>query len=135
MREQFDSLIVSLIAIQEFSKDIHYTCHGDSFFSKHLLVDKFNFYEAIDLIKETCLLGNGDRPLASIEYLKNAAGRLIAPKENDDKANFEFLCDLVYNTLEQIDSIEGLNKADENVIGGIAQKLQQYKGLINLQVV
>ena len=42
-REQIDDLIVQLIVVKEFSKDIHYTCHGESFYAKHLLVDKFDF--------------------------------------------------------------------------------------------
>lgn len=134
MREQFDNLIVYLMVIQNFSKDIHYTCHGDAFYSKHILVDKFNFDDDIDLIKECCLLGNGDRPLASVEYLEKAQELLFPPAEND-LLNFKNLNKLLYDALMLIDKMEGLSRADENVIGNIAQKLQQYKGLINLQVV
>lgn len=135
MREQFDNLIVELMTIQNFSKDIHYTCHGDAFYSKHLLVDKFNFDDAIDLIKETCLLGNGDRPLASVEYMQKAVAIIPIPQESDDRENFKTLNALIFKALNLIDSMQDLSKADENVIGGIAQDLQQYKGLINLQVV
>lgn len=135
MREQFDNLIVNLMVIQNFSKDIHYTCHGDAFFSKHLLVDKFNFDDAIDLVKETCLLGNGDRPLASVEYMQKSLAIIPIPQESDDRENFKTLNALIFKALNLIDSMQELSKADENVIGGIAQDLQQYKGLINLQVV
>lgn len=134
MREQFDNLIVNLIVIQEFSKDIHYTCHGEGFFGKHLLVDKFNFYDDIDLIKECCLLGNGDRPLASVEYLQKTIAILPIPLEDNDLENFKTLGALLFKTLGLIDDMQDLSRADENVIGGIAQKLQQYKGLINLQL-
>lgn len=134
MREQFDNLIVNLMVIQEFSKDIHYTCHGEGFFGKHLLVDKFNFNEDIDLIKECCLLGNGDRPLVSKEYLGRAFNLIPTPEIKTDKENFAELNSLIFETLGSIDKLENISKADENVIGGIAQKLQQYKGLINLQV-
>lgn len=134
MREQIDNLIINLMVIQNFSKDIHYTCHGDAFYSKHLLVDKFNFDEAIDLLKECCLLGNGDRPLTSKEYLGRAFNLIPSPELKTDKENFEFLGKIIFETLEQIDDIPDLSKANENVIGGIAQDLQQYKGLINLQV-
>lgn len=134
MREQFDSLIITLIAIENFSKDIHYTAHGEAFYSKHIFVDKFNFNEDIDLLKECCLLGNGDRPKAAMFYLEQAAKLLIEPKENNDKNNFIYLSSLIEKTLEIINNMQGLTKADENVIGGIAQNLQQYKGLINLQV-
>lgn len=135
MREQFDNLVVKLMVIQNFSKDIHYTCHGDAFFSKHLLVDKFNFDDAIDLIKETCLLGNGDRPLVSKEYLGRAFNVVPTPETKTDEENFKQLNDLLFDVLQLIDNMQDLSKADENVIGGIAQDLQQYKGLINLQVV
>lgn len=134
MREQIDSLIVALIVIKEFSKDIHYTAHGEAFFAKHLLVDKFSFDDDIDLLKECCLLGNGERPKSSKFYIEKASALLIEPKENEDKINFIFLDGLLERTLEAINNMQGLTKADENVIGGIAQKLQQYKGLINLQV-
>ena len=134
MREQIDNLIINLMVIQEFSKDIHYTCHGEGFFGKHLLVDKFNFSDDIDLLKECCLLGNGDRPLVSKEYLGRAFNKVPTPETKTDKENFNQLNSLLFDTLKQIDNMQGLSKADENVIGGIAQKLQQYKGLVNLQV-
>lgn len=134
MRDQLDNLIVALIAIKEFSKDIHYTCHAEAFYSKHLLVDKFNFDESLDLIKECCLLGNGIRPLASVEYLQRAINQLAIPEEKNDKKNFETLDNMISECLIKIEAMQHLTKADENVIGGIAQDLQQYKGLINLQV-
>lgn len=134
MREQIDNLIICLMAVREFSKDIHYTAHGEAFYSKHLLVDKFNFDESIDLLKECCLLGNDERPLASVEYLQRAINLLVIPEENNDKKNFETLGELISRALQLIQNMQDLTKADENVVGGIAQDLQQYKGLINLQI-
>ena len=134
MREQIDNLIVALIAIDNFSRDIHYTAHSDAFYAKHLLVDKFNFSDATDLLIECCLLGHDERPNASQYYLEQASRLIIEPKENDDRINFIFLNGLIERTLEAIDNMTDLTKADENVIGGIAQDLQQYKGLINLQI-
>lgn len=134
MREQIDNLIVALIVIKEFSKDVHYTSHGEAFYAKHLLVDKFNFDESIDLLKECCLLGKGERPLPAKEYINKASNKLITPNESDDKRNFEALNDMLGITLDLINGMTDLTKADENVIGGIAQDLQQYKGLINLQI-
>ena len=134
MRQQIDDLIINLMVIQEFSKDIHYTAHGEGFFAKHLLVDKFDFNEDLDLLKECCLLGNGERPLASKEYFEKAYLKLMMPSKENDKANFEYLGNILFELLEQIDDMQNLSRADENVIGNIAQKLQQYKGLINLQV-
>lgn len=134
MREQIDNLIVNLMVIGEFSKDIHYTCHGEAFFGKHLLVDKFDFNEDIDLLKECCLLGNGDRPLVSKEYLGRTFNAVPTPETKTDEENFRQLNYLLLDVLQLIDNMQDLSKADENIIGGIAQKLQQYKGLVNLQI-
>lgn len=134
-REQIDNLIVLLIAIDSFSKDIHYTAHSEAFYAKHLLVDKFNFDESKDLLIECCLLGNDERPLPSKEYLRRASDITPIPALNNDKANFENLRTILINdALTTISNMQDLSKADENVIGGIAQDLQQYKGLINLQI-
>lgn len=133
-REQIDRLIVQLITIREFGKDIHYTCHGEAFYAKHLLVDKFDWDEHIDMLKECCLLGNDERPKASKEYLRMAQEELLNPEEKDDKENFTILYDLIDGALIGMKYMQDLTKADENVIGGIAQDLQQYKGLINLQI-
>lgn len=133
-REQIDDLIVQLITIREFSKDIHYTCHGEAFYAKHLLVDKFGWDEHIDLLKECCLLGKDERPMPGREYLDNAQKMLAKPAINDDKLNFVKLVSYINGALQIISEAKDLSKADENVIGGIAQDLQQYKGLINLQI-
>lgn len=132
--EQINQLIVYLLVISHFSKDIHYTAHGETFYAKHLLVDKFKFDDHIDLLKECCLLGNGERPLSAKNYLTKAIPLLVEPKENDDKDNFEILNGYIEQALDLINKMSVLSKADENVIGGIAQDLQQYNGLINLQV-
>lgn len=134
MREQIDQLIIYLMAIQGFSKDIHYTCHGEAFYSKHLLVDKFNFDEDIDVLKECCLLGSGEKPLPTAEYMKETVKILAVPKI-DDRINFEYLIGLIQRTLSNvIDEFTSPSKADENIIGTIAQKLKQYKGLLDLQL-
>lgn len=133
-REQIDDLIVLLIAIDNFSKDIHYTAHSEAFYAKHLLVDKFNFADSIDTLIECCLLGNAERPLDSKTYLEKAIEKLPIPSLKDDKENFEILDNMILTAMMNINLMQNLSKADENVIGGIAQDLQQYKGLINLQI-
>ena len=133
-REQIDDLIVQLIVIKEFSKDIHYTCHGEAFYAKHLLVDKFSWDEHIDLLKECCLLGNDERPRDNKFYLSKANALIPILSDRSDEYNFKMLYSAVNSGLMIIDAMQDLTKADENVIGGIAQDLQQYKGLINLQV-
>lgn len=133
-RAEIDSLIALLIVVKEFSKDIHYTAHGEAFYAKHLLVDKFDWDEHIDLLKECCLLGKDERPKSSREYLEEAYKEIAIPFEKDDRANFAKLAMYINGALAIINKMTDLSKADENVVGGIAQDLQQYKGLINLQI-
>lgn len=72
--EKNNKLICYLVAIQNFTKDIHYSCKGDAFYGKHLLVDRIydGLDDFIDGIKETCLLGNDILPLPSGEYMARA---------------------------------------------------------------
>lgn len=127
-----DRLISLLLAIQNFNKDIHYSCAGKNFYSDHLLVDKFSF-DYIDDLKEVCLLGKGIAPKDSKSYLENAID-LIPVKSLDTNTNFTLLQKLVGDTLVHIETLDGLSKADENLIGAIAQDLQQYYGLLNLRI-
>lgn len=132
--DQVNRLIISLIVIGNFSKDIHYSCHGEAFYSKHIFVDKFETAEYIDLLKEVCLLGKDLRPYGSRYYLQEASKDLVDPREDNDLQNFKTLQDYVKQTLDFINSLDGLTRAEENLIGAIAQDLQQYYGLINLQI-
>lgn len=132
--EQINKLIILLTVVCNFSKDIHYTAHGSAFYSKHIFVDKFETAEYIDMIKEVCLLGKDLRPQGSKYYLAEASKLLVNAYEDDDKQNFKLLQQYVKNTLDFINALTDLNKAEENLIGAIAQDLQQYYGLINLQI-
>ncbi len=134
--EQINNLIAYLLAIANFAKDIHYCAHGESFYAKHLLADRIqeNIYEFIDKLKEICLLGNDIEPLNSSEYLKQAAQIIPLKNPNDDKANFIEMKDLLIETLGLIEKMENPTKGEENLIGNIAQDIQNNLGLINLQV-
>lgn len=130
-----NTLIVFLMRIDNFNKDIHYHAHGDAFYSKHIFADKFEFNAEIDKLKEVALLGMGIRPLASVDYLMLAGSELERPSETSDKENFKILYSMIEETLKGINSINAeSNKGVENLIGAIAEKLMQYKGLLNLQI-
>ncbi len=133
--EHFNKLITYLMAIQNFCKDIHYSCHGESFYSKHLFVDRIqeNLYNYIDEIKEVCFLGNDERPLTSGEYLSRATS-LIPLLETKDLQNFINLGKLIVEVLALIDNMERLTQGEANLMGTIAQDLQNNLGLLNLQV-
>lgn len=133
--EHFNKLITYLIAIQNFCKDIHYHCSGESFYSKHLFVDRIqeNLNNYIDEIKEVCLLGNDVSPLLSGEYLSRATS-LIPLLEDKDLQNFISLGKIIVETLALIDNMDKLTQGEANLMGAIAQDLQNSLGLLNLQV-
>lgn len=134
--EKINKLICYLIAIQQFAKDIHYSCHGEAFYGKHLFADRiykgWNGY--IDDLKEICILGHGYAPLPSSEYLKGAIELIPSLVVNDDRPNFLNIHSLIESCMNFIETLDNLSKGDENLIGAIAQDLQQNYGLLNLQV-
>lgn len=136
--ENINKLICYLIAIQNFAKDIHYSCSGDAFYGKHLLADRIQdgLRDFIDSIKETCILGNNLLPLPSGEYLAMAMN-LLPPVETDDKKNFENMKNLIENALVHMQRMlqdEETARGEISLVDGIAQDLQQKLGLINKQV-
>lgn len=127
-REDIDNLIIRLTAIENYAKDIHYNCYGDDFYGKHLFADRIgdNLSDYIDQLKEVCLLGHGLKTLSSKDYLEGATK--IIP----DNISFDVMRTLIVDTLEDIENIKGISKGDENLIGAIAQDLQNNLGLINI---
>ena len=133
--EKINNLIVALLAIANFAKDIHYNCKGDAFYSKHLLADRIqsDLYGYIDDIKEVFFLAIGNGLKESKQYLTEAAA-LIPDITGSDKADFISLKTLILQTLNDIEKINNLTKGEENLIGAIAQSLQQSLGLLNQQI-
>lgn len=127
-RNKIDNLIIYLLAIANYAKDIHYNCGGASFYGQHLFADRFveNLYEYIDQLKEICLLGHSLKPLHSSEYLLRTSQIIPAG------ASFESISSLMLNCLAEIESIENISKGDENLIGAIAQDVQNNIGLLNI---
>jgi DNA-binding ferritin-like protein len=132
--DKVNNLICSLIAIQNFCKDIHYNSKGDAFYSKHLLADRVqeNISDYIDRIKEVAILGNDEKTLPSGEYLSRATS-LIPELAEDDKENFKSLENLLVNTLMSLQDMEA-TLGEDNLYGTIAEDLQNSLGLINRQI-
>ena len=127
-RDQFDNLIIHLMAISNYAKDIHYNCFGSNFYGNHLFADRIheNISDYIDQIKEICLLGHQLSPLHSSEYLKEAAS--LIPYG----ADFENMKEIMIKTMAIIEQIQNVSKGDENLLGAIAQDIQNNVGLINI---
>lgn len=125
-------LIVQLMVIREFCKDIHYNVSGLCAISLHKYADEVqeNISEYIDSIKEICLLGMGQRPLTSKEYMQEAVNNMFELPASD-KEKFEMLHDILQDTINLIQDMQ-LNKAEDNLLSTIAEDLQKSVGLINL---
>ena len=80
-----------------------------------------------------CLLGNDVSPLLSGEYLSRATS-LIPLLEDKDLQNFVSLGKIIVETLALIDNMDKLTQGEANLMGAIAQDLQNSLGLLNLQV-
>ena len=127
-RELIDNLIVHLMAISHYAKDIHYNCKGANFYGNHLFADRIgeNLADYIDQLKEICLLGHNLKPYGSKVYLAEAI-RFIP-----EGAEFRSIKRLMLDTLDIIEKIKDVAKGDENLIGAIAQDIQNNVGLINI---
>lgn len=133
--ESITNLIIHLIAIENFCKDIHYNSKGEAFYAKHLLADRVqdNISEYLDQIKEICILGSDEKTLPSGEYLSRATS-LIPQIQQKDNDNFKSLENLIVTTLELLEDMKESTKGEENLYGNIAQDLQNSLGLIYRQI-
>lgn len=133
--DKINAVIVHLLAIANFAKDIHYNCKGEAFYSMHLLADRVqeNIYEYIDGIKETFFLAADIKTLPSKEYLMQAS-YIIPDVTGTDKEDFKELKKLITDTLRLIQNLNSMSIGEENLIGNIAENLQNSIGLINRQI-
>ena len=133
---KINEIIIYLMAVANFAKDIHYNCKGDSFYSKHLLADRVeeNIYDFIDDIKEIFFLAANIDTLPSKEYLNQAAG-IIPDITGDDKEDFKALGELITKTLKLIENTDNTTTGESNLLGNIAENLQKSLGLITRQIV
>lgn len=129
--KQVNDLIVKLMVIKNFSKDIHYTAkqYGD-----HLLADRVaeDLDEACDSIKENILLGNNAKVSASPIYLERASKEVPELKDNIED-NIEELFRLVESTLKYCNGLK-LDRADSSLVDGVCEKLKNAKGLLFLRL-
>ncbi len=134
--ENINQLLCYILAIANFAKDIHYTCHGEAFYSKHLLADRIyeGLFDFQDEIKETLLLGAGFIPLPSKDYNRGADDLTPDIYDNNDKANFENMKALIERTIAFIDKVDPKTRAENKLLDDVCADLQQKLGLINLQI-
>lgn len=130
-------LICYLTAIYQYSKTIYYEVKGEAFYGKHLFKDRIaeNMNGYVDLIKEVVYLGHAKEPPAAGAILEGVLPLLPATEENDQQ-NYINLYNLIFNALDDIEQLnqKELSVGDKNLIGGIAQDLQQNLGLLWRQI-
>lgn len=130
-------LICYLTAIYQYSKTIHYEVKGEAFYGKHLFNDRIaeNMNDYVDLIKEVVYLGHAKDAPSAGQVLEGALPLLPATKENDQQ-NYINLYNLIFLALDEIEELnkKELSVGDKNLIGGIAQDLQQNLGLLWRQI-
>ena len=132
---QFNILIVLLMVIQGFAKDVHYTAKGPSFYAKHIFADLVgdDIDGFIDDIKENVFLGTGVVPLASKEYFRIAA--LTAPEVMPvDLINFMILKSFIDKVREIIKGMEAPTRGANSLLDSIGEHMDKMSGLIFRQL-
>ena len=134
-RQNIDTIIVLLVAIENFAKDIHYNCPGAAFYGNHIFADRIfdglsDFY---DNLKETSLRGHGYLTLPSKDYLEQAT-KLIPDVTNVPMQDFTAIKGLMEQTVNLASSINDGNRADNKILDDISEQLQNGVGLINIMI-
>lgn len=132
-QQKIFDIICRIEAIIRFAKEIHYSVKGTSMYGNHLFADKISdsdvSNEFIDLIKEVFYLGRSCEIPPIDEVLEGVLKHL--PKISDSESeNFISLQDLIVALLVEIEILEGLTRGEENLIGAVAQEMQQINGLL-----
>ena len=126
---QINNIIVKIMVIQNYAKDIHYNCkeYGD-----HLLADRvIQDLDIVDDIKENVLLGNNASVPSSSTYLEKAANGV--PKlEEDVEKNFSTLHKLLDDLVKACNDIK-LDRGDSALIDNLCEAAKKGKALLWLR--
>lgn len=115
-------------------KELSLLCAGDGFSRQHKLADDVvqDIQEWIDEVFEVVYLGRGEKA-PDYSALFRKAATLIAAPEEDDRRNFSALADLLDKVLAYIQQIsdEGdLAAGEQDLLGRMANRLQQRGGFL-----
>lgn len=124
--DKYNILIVYLMVIKGYAKDLHYNIAD---YSIHLFADRVNegLDDFIDEIKENCLLAKGNKVLRTYEYYQKASNTLVT-----DKISLETLKYTILDILVEIENIKDLSIGDGDLLGRIGNKLQNDLGILNI---
>lgn len=125
-------IIVKLLAIYHYAKDIHYQAHGDNFYAIHLLMDQIceNIHDQIDAINEVGYLGMAKDAPHSADVLK-VAQATIPEIEEDGWRNLSNLAFLIIDTIDSISNADvGEISGVQSLLDDIQKTLLQKRGLL-----
>ena len=130
-----NDIIVKLMVIANFAKDVHYTCKGEGAYGKHLLADLVHddISDFIDGLKENALLGQHELPLPSKQYLKMASEQTPDVAESD-VANFNTLASIIDDLRKMLEDTEAKTRGIASLFDSIGEHLDKAYGLIWIQV-
>lgn len=130
-----NEIIVKLMVIANFAKDIHYTCKGEGAYGKHLLADLVHddINDFIDELKENAILGQHELPLQSKEYLKMASEQTPDVAESD-VINFNTIASVIDDLRKALESTEAKTRGIASLFDNIGEHLDKAYGLIWIQV-
>lgn len=132
-------LLTALEAVRNTAKDLHYAASDcpSAFYSVHLLADRIAepCADFIDSLKEVCFLGN-ERDVPSSRELSEAVTPLLST-DLSQAALIASLYDRLKITLYTIEEIskQHLMQGEINLLGTIAEHLQQSRGLLWRQTI
>ena len=131
---KINDIIVHLMIIENFAKDIHYTCHGEGAYGKHLLADVVSdeISGFIDDLKEIAILGQHELPLQSKEYLGMAHEKALEVASTDVE-NLERLSDFITTLRDGLKNVGAKTRGVDSLLDRIGEHLDKSVGLIFLQ--
>lgn len=124
---------LSLLWALKFSiSDLHYLSQKENFYSDHKFADELrdDIDEWIDEVNEVCFLGEEKNAPYSKDVVLEASN-LIVPIQSNPTEQFKKISESIKQILIYIqETSEQTSVGEQNLIGGIAQELQQRYGLI-----
>ena len=128
----FRHLLAMLWALKFNISDLHYLAQKENFYSDHKFADELrdDIDEWIDEINEICFLGEEKNAPYSKDVILDSSNFII-PLQSNPTEQFKKISESIKQILIYIqETSEQTSVGEQNLIGGIAQELQQRYGLI-----
>lgn len=124
-------IIVYLNAIYGVSKDLHYTAHGESFYSLHLMYDKIaeDLLDYADEIKENYYMAREFKMPTAKEINASTIEYMSSMSDIHELHNLITLC--IYHIEEYVNNNGILTEGDKSLLGEISNDLNKKLGFIN----